>query len=187
MALSAWKHGSPCSEGGLEPGSPGGLWPPGWFPGSQAATYRAHWSSVSPMADRDEGGRVKQQRASERGKKVVMTRGCSHTRPCSESESRSVMSNSLRPHGLYSPWNSRGQNAGVGDPFPFSRGSSQPRDWTQVSRIAGTFFISWATREAEEYWSGSSPADLPDPGIEPGSPALQVDSLPTELWGKPLF
>ena len=30
-----------------------------------------------------------------------------------------------------------------------------------------------------------SPADLPDPGIEPGSPAWQVDSLPTELLGKP--
>ena len=27
--------------------------------------------------------------------------------------------------------------------------------------------------------------DLRDPGIEPGSPALQADSLPTELWGKP--
>ena len=27
------------------------------------------------------------------------------------------------------------------------------------------------------------PADLPDPGIEPGSPAMQVDSLPTELSG----
>ena len=32
--------------------------------------------------------------------------------------------------------------------FPFSRGSSQPRDWTQVSRIAGRFFINWAIREA---------------------------------------
>ena len=32
--------------------------------------------------------------------------------------------------------------------FPFSRGSSQPRDWTQVSCIAGRFFTSWATREA---------------------------------------
>ena len=31
-----------------------------------------------------------------------------------------------------------------------------------------------------------SPGDLPDPGIEPGSPGLQVDSLPTELPGKPL-
>ena len=32
----------------------------------------------------------------------------------SESESGSVVSNSLRPHGLYSPWNSPGQNARVG-------------------------------------------------------------------------
>ena len=27
--------------------------------------------------------------------------------------------------------------------------------------------------------------DLPDPGIKPGSPALQADSLPAELLGKP--
>ena len=36
----------------------------------------------------------------------------------------------------------------------------------------------------QEYWSGLpflSPGDLPDPGIEPGSPALQADDLPTEL------
>ena len=33
--------------------------------------------------------------------------------------------------------------------FPFSRGSSQPKDWTQVSRIAGGFFTRWATREAQ--------------------------------------
>ena len=32
--------------------------------------------------------------------------------------------------------------------IPLSRGSSQPRDRTQVSRIAGGFFTSWATREA---------------------------------------
>ena len=32
--------------------------------------------------------------------------------------------------------------------FPFSRGSSQPRDWTQVSHGAGRFSTSWATREA---------------------------------------
>ena len=32
-----------------------------------------------------------------------------------ESESRSVMLDSLRPQGLKSPWNSPGQNAGVGD------------------------------------------------------------------------
>ena len=33
--------------------------------------------------------------------------------------------------------------------FRFSRGSSQPRDWTQISHIAGIFFTSWATREAQ--------------------------------------
>ena len=38
--------------------------------------------------------------------------------------------------------------------FPFSRGSSQPRDRTLVSHIAGGFFTSWATREAQECWSG---------------------------------
>ena len=42
----------------------------------------------------------------------------------------------------------------------------------------------------QEYWSGlpfPSPGDLPDPGIEPGSPALQADDLLTELWGKPPY
>ena len=38
--------------------------------------------------------------------------------------------------------------------FPFSRESSQPRDWTLVFHIAGKFFTSWTTREAQEYWSG---------------------------------
>ena len=38
--------------------------------------------------------------------------------------------------------------------FPFSRGFSQPRDQTQVSHIAGEFFTSWATREAQEHGSG---------------------------------
>ena len=134
----------------------------------------------------------------------------------SESESRSVVSDSLWPHGLYSPWDSPGQNTGVGSlsllqhiflnheskrgllhcgqilyqlsyegsprkssvmsdslwphglypvhrilqarildwvAFPFSRGSSQPRDRTQVSHIAGKFFTSWASREAQEHWS----------------------------------
>ena len=40
----------------------------------------------------------------------------------------------------------------------------------------------------QEYWSGlpfPSPRDLPDPGIEPGSPALQADALTSELPGKP--
>ena len=40
----------------------------------------------------------------------------------------------------------------------------------------------------EEYWSGlpfPSPGDLPDPGIEPGSPALEADALTSEPPGKP--
>ena len=40
----------------------------------------------------------------------------------------------------------------------------------------------------QEYWSGGpfpSPGDLPDPGIEPGSLASQVDPLPSEPPGKP--
>ena len=38
--------------------------------------------------------------------------------------------------------------------FPFSMGSSQFRDRTQVSHVAGGFFTSWAKREDLEYWSG---------------------------------
>ena len=41
----------------------------------------------------------------------------------------------------------------------------------------------------QENWSGlplPSLGDLPDPGIEPGSPALQADALPSELPGKPI-
>ena len=34
---------------------------------------------------------------------------------------------------------------------PFSRGSSQPRDWTQVSCIAGRFFTSWAIRDCVDH------------------------------------
>ena len=40
----------------------------------------------------------------------------------------------------------------------------------------------------QEYWSGfpfPSQGDFPNPGIEPGSPALQADSLPSEPPGKP--
>ena len=43
--------------------------------------------------------------------------------------------------------------------------------------------LSW-----QEYWSGlpfPPPGDLPDSGIEPGSPSLQTDSLPPEPPGKP--
>ena len=46
-----------------------------------------------------------------------------------ESESCSVVSNSLWPHGLYSPWNSPGQNA-EWVALPFSRGFFRLREWT---------------------------------------------------------
>ena len=65
------------------------------------------------------------------------------TREAKESEICSVMSNSLRHHGLILQARILEWVA-----FPFSRGSSQPRDQTQISRIAGGFFTSWATREA---------------------------------------
>ena len=58
-----------------------------------------------------------------------------------ESESRSVVSNSVRPHGLYSPWNSLGQNTGVGN-LSLLQKYSQPRDQIQVSHIAGRFFTN---------------------------------------------
>jgi len=47
----------------------------------------------------------------------------------------------LRPHGLYSPWNSSGQNTGVDSLFLL-----QGIFPTQVSYITGGFFTSWATR-----------------------------------------
>ena len=75
--------------------------------------------------------------------------------------------------------------------FPFSRGSSQSWEHrTQVSHTAGKFFTSWATQDAKEHWGGYPipfPVDLPDLGIKQGSPALQADSLPTELSGKPIM
>ena len=88
---------------------------------------------------------------------------------------------------MYSPWNFPDQNTGVGS-LSLIQGIFQPRDKTQVSPSAGGFFTSRARREAQEYWSGKpmpSPGDLPDPGIELRSPALQVDTLPTMLSGKP--
>ena len=68
------------------------------------------------------------------------------------SASRSVVSDSLRPHGLYSPWSSPGQNTGVGSLsllqgiFPTQR--SNPglglihRIGSAIHRIAGGFFTS---------------------------------------------
>ena len=55
--------------------------------------------------------------------------------------------------------------------------------WTAVHQALLSMGFSRQT-----YWSGllfPSPGDLPNPAIEPGSPALQTDSLPPEPPGKP--
>ena len=55
--------------------------------------------------------------------------------------------------------------------------------WTVIGPAPLSMEIS-----RQEYWSGlpfSSPGDFPDSGTEPGSPALQADSLPSEPPGKP--
>ena len=103
--------------------------------------------------------------------------------------SPSVVSESLWPHGLQPA--KAPQSIGILQArilkwvaISSSRGSSQPKYLTQVSCITGGFFTIWAIREAQENWSGypiPSPGDLPDPGIELGSPALQAVSLPAEL------
>ena len=68
--------------------------------------------------------------------------------------------------------------------FPLSRGSSQPRPptlWTNSSPTEPQGKPKNAGVGRVAFPSGA----LPDPGIELGSPALQADSLPTEISGKP--
>ena len=74
--------------------------------------------------------------------------------PQSFPEGYSVMSNPLQPYELYSPWNSQ---AGILEQvaFPFSKWSSQSRDQTQISSIAGKFFTRWATRKPKNTGMGS--------------------------------
>ena len=86
---------------------------------------------------------------------IKMPRGCSCRLPnpitSLKKWSCSVVSNSLWPHGLQPtrllrPWDFPGKSTGVGCHF-LLQGSSQPRDQTQVSHIAGRCFTIWATRE----------------------------------------
>ena len=97
------------------------------------------------MEERKKEGRKERKRGIKREKLFLSME--------SESESRSVVSESLRPHGLHSPWNSPGQNTGVGS-LPLLQGIFPTQGLNPVSHIAGRFFTSWATREAQEYWSG---------------------------------
>ena len=70
-----------------------------------------------------------------------------------ESESLSVGSSSLWPHGLYSPWTSPGRNTGVGS-LSILQGIFPTQGLNPVLPHCRWFFTSWATREAQEYWSG---------------------------------
>ena len=70
----------------------------------------------------------------------------------SESVSHLVMSDSLQHHGLkfarlLCSWNSPGRSARVA--ILFSKGSSQPTNWTWISHIAGRFFTIWVARESQ--------------------------------------
>ena len=104
------------------------------------------------------------------------------------SESRSVVSDSLWPHGLYSPWNSPGQNIRVG-----SLSLLQVIFWTlgsnpsilhcrqilyQLSYKGIPRILKWIA-----YPFSRGFLDPRNKSMQ-GSPALQADSLPTELSGK---
>ena len=72
--------------------------------------------------------------------------------------------------------------------FPFSRGSSHPRDQTQVSHMQADSLPTEPQGKSKNIGVGSLAllqGIFPDPGIKPGSPALQADSLSTELSGEP--
>ena len=68
--------------------------------------------------------------------------------------------------------------------MPSSRGSSQPMDQPRIlchlSHQGSPTIVEWVA------YPFSTDLHLPNPGMEPGSPALQADSLPTELPGKQL-
>ena len=65
------------------------------------------------------------------------------------SESHSVMSDSLWPH--YTVHGILQARILEWVAFPFSRGFSWPRNWTQISCIAGRFFINWTMREVQTH------------------------------------
>ena len=70
-----------------------------------------------------------------------------------------------------------GRSPGEGKGYPLQYSGLENYMDSIVHGIVQARILDWG--------AFTSPGDLPDPGIEPGSPALQVDSLPTELSGKP--
>ena len=104
------------------------------------------------------------------------------------SESRSVMSNSLWPHGLCSPRNSPGQNPGV-VAFPSSRGSSQPRhrtlaplSWDSPGQNTGVGSLSLLQRifSTQASNTGSLSWDSPGRNTGVGCHALLQGIFPTQ-------
>ena len=68
--------------------------------------------------------------------------------------------------------------------FPAKMGTIKDRNGMDLTKAEGI------KKKWQEYCSGlpcPSPGDLPNPGTEPRSSALQVDSLPAELPGKPRY
>ena len=76
------------------------------------------------------------------------------------------------------PWNSPGQNTGV-DTLSLFQGIFPTQGSNPGLPHCRQILYQLSHREAQQYWGGlpiPSPADLPNPGIELGSPALQADS-----------
>ena len=100
-----------------------------------------------------------------------------------------------QPTRLLCPWDSPVKNTGVGCHFLLQcmkvKSESEVTQWCPTFCDPMDYSLSGSPSmgfSRQEYWSGlpfPSPGDLPYPGIEPGSPALQADSLPTEPLGEP--
>ena len=91
------------------------------------------------------------------------------------------MSYSLWPHGLYSPWHFLGQNTGV------SSLSLLQRIFPTQGSNPGLPHCGWILYQLSHKGSPRILGIRIELGIELGSSALQVDAIPTELSGKPLF
>ena len=100
----------------------------------------------------------------------------------SDQISRSVVSDSLRPHGLQSSWDSPGPNTGVGS-SSLLQGIFPTQGLNQGLLHHRQILYQLSHQGSPRIRNGQSipsPVDLPDPGIELGSLALQADSLPAE-------
>ena len=97
------------------------------------------WENLHPVVSGKDTGLLVKER-----------QNCSHMWRV-ESVSHSVLSDSLRPHGLYParflcPWAFPGKNTGMGR-HSILQGIFLIRDWTWVSRTTGEFFTVWVIRD----------------------------------------